>query len=50
MALVLSEGEIDDITEIRVDDKVVTFSADIADNTQITVNSSDANFFKNSES
>lgn len=50
MALVLSEGEIDDITEIRVDDKVVTWSADIADNTQITVNSSDANFFKNSES
>ena len=50
MALVLSEGEIDDITEIRVDDKVVTFSADIADNTQVTVNSSDANFFKNSES
>ncbi len=50
MALVLSEGEIDDITEIRVDDKVVTWSADIADNTQITVNTSDANFYKNSAS
>ena len=27
MALVLSEGEINDITEIRVDDKVVTFAS-----------------------
>lgn len=50
MALVLSEGEIEDITEIRVDDKVVTWSADLADNTQVTVNTSDANFYKNSES
>jgi hypothetical protein len=50
IALVLSEGEINDITEIRVDDKVVTWSADLADNTQVTVNSSDTNFYKNSES
>ena len=45
MAIVLSEGEIDDITQIFVNDNLVTFSADIADNTQITVASSDSNFF-----
>ena len=50
IALVLAEGEINDITEIRIDDKVVTWSADLADNTQVTVNSSDTNFYKNSES
>jgi hypothetical protein len=50
IALVLSEGEINDITEIRIDDKAVTWSADLADNTQVTVNSSDTNFYKNSES
>ena len=46
MALVLSEGEINDITEIRIDDQVVTWSADLADNTQVTVNSSDSNYYK----
>jgi hypothetical protein len=50
VSLILSEGEINDITEIRIDDKVVTWSADLADNTQVTVNSSDTNFYKNSES
>jgi len=45
MAIVLSEGEIDDITQIFVNDNLVTFSADIADNTQITVASSDSNYF-----
>jgi hypothetical protein len=50
VALILSEGEINDITEIRIDDKAVTWSADLADNTQVTVNSSDTNFYKNSES
>ena len=45
MAIVLSEGEIDDITQIFVNDNLVTFSADIADNTQITVASSDSNFY-----
>ena len=45
MAIVLSEGEIDDITQIFVNDSAVTFSADIADNTQITVASSDSNFY-----
>ncbi len=46
MAIVLSEGEIDDITSIFVNDNQVTFDGDIADNTQRSVASSDANFFK----
>ena len=46
VALVLSEGEINSIEEIRVDDKVVTFSGALTDNTQRTVASSDSNFFK----
>ena len=50
VALVLCEGEINDITEIRIDDKVVTFASDIADNTAVEVDSSDSNFYKNSES
>ena len=41
MALVLGEGEINDITEIRVDDKAITWSGDLADNTQRTVGSGD---------
>lgn len=39
-ALVLCEGEINDITEIRVDDSAVTFSASIANGTTITSNDS----------
>jgi hypothetical protein len=50
MAIVLGEGEINDITEIRVDDKAVTWASDLADNTAVEVNSSDSNFYKNSES
>ena len=50
MALVMCEGEINGITEIRVDDKVVTFASSLADNTQVEVASSDGNFFKNSAS
>ncbi len=50
MAIILSEGEINDITEIRVDDKIITWSGDLADNTQRTVASNDANFYKDSES
>ena len=50
VALVMAEGEINDITEIRVDDKVVTFASDIADNTAVEVNSSDSNFYKDGES
>ena len=45
MALVLSEGEINDITSIEINDNTVTWSGDIADNTQITVGSGDANFY-----
>ena len=45
MAIVLSEGEIDDITQIFVNDSAVTFTGDITDNTQITVASSDSNFY-----
>ena len=46
IALVLCEGEINSIEEIRVDDKVVTFSGALSDNTQRTVASSDSNFYK----
>ena len=46
VALVLCEGEINSIGEIRVDDKVVTFDGALTDNTQRTVASSDSNFFK----
>ena len=45
MAIILSEGEINDISSIFVNDNQVTFTGDIADNTQITVASSDSNFF-----
>jgi len=45
MAIILSEGEINDISSIFVNDSQVTFSGDIADNTQITVASSDSNFY-----
>ena len=45
MAIVLSEGEINDITSIQINDNTVTWSGDIADNTQITVGSGDANFY-----
>ena len=48
MALVLSEGEINDITSIEVNDNQVTFTGDLADNTQVTVASSDSNFFDGS--
>ena len=50
MAIVLSEGEINGITEIRLDDKVVTFASSLADNTAVEVGSSDSNFYKNSAS
>ena len=50
VALVLSEGEINSIEEIRVDEKVVTFSGALTDNTQRTVASSDSNFYKDGQS
>jgi len=46
MVLVLGEGEIDDITSIYVNDNIVTWSGDLADNTERTVASSDGNFYK----
>ena len=50
VALVLSEGEINSIEQIRVDDKVVTFDGALTDNTQRSVASSDSNFYKDSVS
>ena len=50
MALILGEGEIDDITSIFINDNQVTWSADLADNTQVTVNSSDSNYYKDGAS
>ena len=38
-----------EITEIRVDDKVITWSGDLADNTQRTVASNDANFYDSTQ-
>ena len=46
IALVLCEGEINSIEQIKVDDKVVTFNGALTDNTQRTVASSDSNFYK----
>jgi len=50
MAIVLSEGEINSIEEIRVDDKVVTFASAFSDGTAVEVGSGDSNFYKDSES
>jgi len=45
MALVLSEGEIDSVTTLIVNDQEVTLSGALTNGTQRTVASSDANFF-----
>jgi hypothetical protein len=50
MAIVMSEGEINDIAEIRVDDKVVTFASSFSDGTAVEVDSGDSNFYKDGES
>ena len=50
VALVLSEGEVNSIEEIRVDDKVVTFDGALTHGTTREVASSDSNFFKDSTS
>ena len=50
MAIVLCEGEINDITSIIIDDKTVTWSGDLADATQVTVHTTDGNFYKDSAS
>ena len=44
MAIVLSEGEIHDISSIHVNDNAVTFDGDLADNVQRGVGSSDSDF------
>jgi hypothetical protein len=49
MAIVMAEGEINDIEEIRVDDKVVTFASSLSDGTEVEVDSGDANFYKDSQ-
>jgi len=46
VSLVLSEGEISSIEEIRVDEKTVTFDGALSDNVQRNVASSDSNFYK----
>ena len=50
IALVLCEGEINSIEEIRVDEKVVTFDGALSDNVQRNVASSDSNFYKDAVS
>jgi hypothetical protein len=50
MSIVMAEGEINDITEIRVDEKVVTWASALSDGTEVEVNSSDSNFYKDSTS
>ena len=50
MSIVMAEGEINDITEILVDDKVVTWASALSDGTEVEVNSSDSNFYKDSTS
>jgi hypothetical protein len=46
VALVLSEGEISSIEEIRVNEEVVSFDGALSDNTQRNVASSDSTFYK----
>jgi len=50
MAIVMSEGEINDIEEIRVDDKAVTWASTLSDGTEVEVGSGDSNFYKDSAS
>ena len=50
MAIVMAEGEINSIEEVRIDDKVVTFASSLSDGTEVEVGSSDSNFYKDSAS
>ena len=50
MAIVMAEGEINSIEEIRVDDKAVTWASSLSDGTEVEVGSGDSNFYKDSES
>ncbi len=50
IAIILAEGEINDVKAIKIDDKTVTFASSFSDNTAVEVASSDANFYKDGES
>jgi hypothetical protein len=50
IALVLSEGEINSIEEILIDDKPVTFASSFTDGNAVEVDSSDSNYYKDGES
>ena len=50
MAAVLSEGEINSIEKIYVDDKEVTWASALSHGTVVEVDSSDSNFYKDSTS
>ena len=45
MALILSEGEIDSVQSLFVNDQQVTLSGSLTDGTRRTVSASDANFY-----
>jgi hypothetical protein len=46
MAIVMAEGEINSIEEIKIDDKAVTWASALSDGAEVEVNSSDSNFYK----
>jgi hypothetical protein len=50
MALVMAEGEINSIEEVRVDEQIVTWASALTDGTEVEVGSGDSNFYKDSES
>ncbi|HSG30602.1 MAG TPA: hypothetical protein VLB82_03555, partial [Thermodesulfobacteriota bacterium] len=50
MAIVMSEGEINSIEEIRVEDKAVTWASVLSDGTAVEVGSGDSNFYKDGAS
>ena len=50
LALVMSEGEINSVEEVRVDDQIVTWASALTDGTEVEVGSGDSNFYKDSES
>ena len=50
MAIVMAEGEINSIEEVRIDDKVVTWASSLTDGTEVEVGSGDSNFYKDGAS
>jgi len=50
IALVLSEGEINSIEEILIDEQPVTFASSFTDGNAVEVDSSDSNYYKDGES